>query len=125
MFDVDHIDIMLHQDPGVLAAMGEVPREEFVPEHLRRRAYDDSPLPIGWDQTISQPYMVAVMTERLRLDGREIPVLVTTTHAGDNAERLVQKLGAEGYISKPLSSSEVLSRITEVVGDGQSAVAKT
>ena len=50
---------------GVLAVMGKVPRHEFVPENVRSRAYDDGPLPIGYDQTISQPYVVAFMTERL------------------------------------------------------------
>jgi protein-L-isoaspartate(D-aspartate) O-methyltransferase len=49
----------------VLAAMGRVPRHEFVPAALRARAYDDRPLPIGHDQTISQPYIVAFMTEAL------------------------------------------------------------
>ena len=47
----------------ILAAMGEVPREEFVPERLREFAYEDGPLPIGEDQTISQPYIVALMIE--------------------------------------------------------------
>lgn len=55
-------------DPGVLAAMGRVPRERFVPEALRHQAYDDSPLPIGHDQTISQPYIVAFMAEALMLE---------------------------------------------------------
>ncbi len=49
----------------VLAAMGKVPRHWFVPEELRRRAYDDGPLPIGYGQTISQPFIVAFMTEQL------------------------------------------------------------
>ena len=49
----------------VLAAMGKVPRHEFVPERLRSQAYQDCPLPIGHGQTISQPYIVAFMTERL------------------------------------------------------------
>lgn len=51
----------------VLAAMGKVPREEFVPEKLRTRSYTDRPLPIGYDQTISQPFIVAFMTEKLAL----------------------------------------------------------
>lgn len=51
--------------PAVLAAMGKVPRHEFVPADLREHAYDDSPLPIGHGQTISQPYVVAFMTEQL------------------------------------------------------------
>jgi protein-L-isoaspartate(D-aspartate) O-methyltransferase len=49
----------------VLTAMSKVPRHEFVPERLRYRAYQDYPLPIGHDQTISQPYIVAFMTEQL------------------------------------------------------------
>ena len=50
-------------DPAVLAAMRKVPRERFVPAELEPRAYDDTPLAIGYGQTISQPYVVAYMTE--------------------------------------------------------------
>ncbi|HEY5915058.1 MAG TPA: protein-L-isoaspartate(D-aspartate) O-methyltransferase [Verrucomicrobiae bacterium] len=50
----------------VLHAMGKVPRQEFIPAQLRSQAYQDSPLPIGFNQTISQPYIVAFMTEQLR-----------------------------------------------------------
>jgi protein-L-isoaspartate(D-aspartate) O-methyltransferase len=50
-------------NPHVLAAMGSVPRHRFVPPELVSRAYDDGPLPLGHGQTISQPYVVAVMTE--------------------------------------------------------------
>src|SRR5437899_1732152 len=53
-------------DERVLAAMAKVPREEFVPENLRNKSYWDSALPIGHDQTISQPFIVAFMTEQLR-----------------------------------------------------------
>ena len=53
-------------DPNVLAAMGDVRRECFVPPELSFVAYEDQPLPIGHDQTISQPYMVAFMTELLQ-----------------------------------------------------------
>jgi len=55
------------EDSRVLAAMRRVPRHEFVPENLRPAAYDDRPLPIGEGQTISQPYIVALMTEVLKL----------------------------------------------------------
>jgi protein-L-isoaspartate(D-aspartate) O-methyltransferase len=55
------------KDPRVLDAMQRVPRHEFVPDALRGVAYQDSPLPIGHDQTISQPYIVAYMTEALDL----------------------------------------------------------
>jgi len=58
-------------DERVLQAIRRVPREEFVPADLRRLAYDDRPLPIGHGQTISQPLMVATMTEVLRLRGHE------------------------------------------------------
>ena len=55
-------DIM---NPQVLAAMRAVPRHEFIPAGLRSRAYEDGPLPIGYGQTISQPYIVAFMTDQL------------------------------------------------------------
>ena len=55
------------QDPRVLAAMRAVPRHRFVPSQLQKDAYADTPLPIGFDQTISQPYIVAYMTEALQL----------------------------------------------------------
>ena len=55
----------------VLNAMRTVPREDFLPERLREFAYDDSPLPIEEGQTISQPYIVAFMTEALALQGGE------------------------------------------------------
>jgi len=58
-------------DERVLAAMERVPRELFVPEYLRDRAYDDAALPIGGGQTISQPYMVARIAEALGLRGGE------------------------------------------------------
>jgi len=56
------------KDKAVLEAMREVPRHLFVPEAYRREAYRDGPLPIKHDQTISQPYIVAIMTELLRID---------------------------------------------------------
>lgn len=59
------------RSPGVLDAMRAVPREAFVPEHLRKLAYQDSPLPIGSGQTISQPHVVALMIEALDLQGGE------------------------------------------------------
>jgi protein-L-isoaspartate(D-aspartate) O-methyltransferase len=59
------------RDPLVLAAVNKVPRHLFVPEGLRSSAYADEPLPIGRGQTISQPYIVAYMTEALGLKGGE------------------------------------------------------
>ena len=57
------------RDRRVLAAMAAVPRDRFVPEDLQKAAYADRALPIGHDQTISQPFMVAAMLEALELDG--------------------------------------------------------
>ena len=59
------------RNPRVLGAMGKIPRHRFVDEALASRAYGDYPLPIGERQTISQPYMVALMTEALELSGHE------------------------------------------------------
>ena len=58
-------------EENVLAAMRKVPREEFVPEEFRAASYDDRPLPIGYDQTISQPFIVAFMSEQLRPQPRD------------------------------------------------------
>lgn len=59
------------ESPQVLEAMGRVAREQFVPKGMQDCAYDDGPLPIGAGQTISQPYIVALMTEALDLEGGE------------------------------------------------------
>jgi len=59
------------KDPRVIAAMRKVPRHLFVEEALQNQAYSDRPLPIGEKQTISQPFMVALMTEALQLTGKE------------------------------------------------------
>ena len=71
-------------DAAVLSAMRTVPRHAFMPSRLRRRAYADSPLPIGHGQTISQPYIVAIMTELLRL-GPDSKVLEIGTGSGYQA----------------------------------------
>ena len=55
-------------DPGVLSVMSQLAREEFLPESYKSQAYADCPLPIGMGQTISQPYIVALMTQELRLN---------------------------------------------------------
>ena len=68
-------------DPRVMAAMGRVPREKFVPAVLREAAYDNGPLPIGQGQTISQPYIVALMTDLLQL-GPDDRVLEVGTGSG-------------------------------------------
>ena len=77
------------RDGRVLAAMSRVPRERFLPPDLHRYAYDDRPLPIGHGQTISQPLMVAIMTEVLRLKGHE-KVLELGTGSGYQAAILAE-----------------------------------
>jgi protein-L-isoaspartate(D-aspartate) O-methyltransferase len=76
-------------DEAVLRAMARVPRERFVEEGMRGSAYVDGPLPIGRGQTISQPYIVAYMTERLELSGREA-VLEIGTGSGYQAAVLAE-----------------------------------
>jgi protein-L-isoaspartate(D-aspartate) O-methyltransferase len=77
------------KDERVLQAMREVPRHRFVPERYRAMAYDDMPLPIGHEQTISQPLMVAIMTEALQLRGAE-RVLEIGTGSGYQAAILAR-----------------------------------
>jgi len=77
------------RDERVLRAMERVPRELFVPESLRNRAYDDAALPIGYGQTISQPYMVARICEALSLRGSE-KVLDVGTGSGYQAAVLAE-----------------------------------
>lgn len=77
------------RDPRVLAAMRKVPRHFFVDEALQEQAYSDHPLPIGEKQTISQPYIVALMSEALQLKGHE-KVLEIGTGSGYQAAVLAE-----------------------------------
>lgn len=81
------------RDQRVLDALGRVPRHEFIRGAGRRQAYEDHPVPIGEAQTISQPYMVAAMTELLRLEGTE-RVLEVGTGSGYQAAILAECAGA-------------------------------
>ncbi|MDQ4060042.1 MAG: protein-L-isoaspartate O-methyltransferase, partial [Pseudomonadota bacterium] len=81
-------------DPAVLAAMREVPRHELVPEDVRAAAYANRPLPIGYGQTISQPYIVALMTDLAKPDKDDV-VLEVGTGSGYQAavlSRLVDRV---------------------------------
>jgi len=91
------------RDPRVLAAMRAVPRHEFMPEKVRAQAYEDRPLPIGKGQTISQPYIVALMSELLDLAEGE-RVLEVGTGSGYQAAVLAE-LGVEVY------SIEIVERL--------------
>ena len=94
------------RDERVLAAMAAVPRHEFVPARLRAEAYADRPLPIGSGQTISQPYVVALMTEKLRV-GPGQKVLEIGTGSGYQAAVLAQ-LGCEVH------SIEIVPELAEI-----------
>jgi protein-L-isoaspartate(D-aspartate) O-methyltransferase len=82
-------------DPDVLKVMSEIRREEFVPESHQSQAYDDGPLPIGMGQTISQPYIVALMTQELRLNA-DCEVLEIGTGSGYQTA-ILSKLAKKVY----------------------------
>lgn len=115
-------------DPRVLKAMGDIPRHRFVSEDLQPSAYKDRPLPIGSGQTISQPYIVAFMTQALALsDEGETSVLEIGTGSGYQAailSRLVTNVySIERYENLAQTAQETLQAlgITNVeikVGDG-------
>jgi protein-L-isoaspartate(D-aspartate) O-methyltransferase len=93
------------RDPATLSAMGAVPRHEFVPKRIRHAAYEDYPLPIGLDQTISQPYIVAFMTEALLLKPGD-RVLEIGTGSGYQAAVLAE-------IADEVFSIEILCELEE------------
>lgn len=92
-------------DPRVLAAFQAVPRHLFVPPEYRPWAYDDSPQPIGHEQTISQPYIVALMSERLALTGTE-RVLEVGTGCGYQAAILA-------YLAAEVHTVELIPELAE------------
>ncbi len=99
----------------VLAAMGEVPREAFVPESLRREAYADGALPLSHGQTISQPLMVAMSVEALKLEGDET-VLEVGAGSGYQAavlSKLAKKVYAVEIIPELVSNAR---RVLESLG---------
>jgi protein-L-isoaspartate(D-aspartate) O-methyltransferase len=93
------------EDERTLAAMREVPRHDFVPDSLQRSAYADQPLPIGHGQTISQPYIVAAMTELLELKGGE-SVLEIGTGSGYQAAILAR-------VARQVYSIEIVRELGE------------
>ena len=93
------------RDEAVLDALREVPRHLFVPESIRRHAYEDRPLPIGLRQTISQPYIVALMTELIRPTA-DMKVLEVGTGSGYQAAVL-------GKLTKEVYTIEILPQLAE------------
>lgn len=114
-------------NPAVLAAMGRIPRELFVPEQHRALVYEDTPVAIGFDQTISQPYMTAFMSQALELTGRE-KVLDVGAGSGYHAAVLgalathvysiefIPELAAQAEWN--LSAAGLGGNITVIRGDG-------
>ncbi len=97
------------RDERVLAAMSQVPREMFVPPDSRLKAYNDAPIHIGFDQTISQPYMTALMCEVLTLDGTE-RVLDVGTGSGYHAAVL-------SLLAREVYSIEIIPELADVARD--------
>jgi protein-L-isoaspartate(D-aspartate) O-methyltransferase len=117
-------------DERVLAAMGRVPRELFLPENMRRYAYDDSALPIGHRQTISQPFVVATICSLLALEGDE-RVLDVGTGSGYQAAVLAELAAEVVTIERiPALADAARARLVEAgygdvevrVGDGSTGV---
>ncbi len=81
----------------VIKAMARVSRELFVPDHLRSRAYEDIPLPIGYNQTISAPHMVAIMCDLLDL-GEGMMVLEVGGGCGYHAAVMANLVGLQGHV---------------------------
>ncbi|MDP2965231.1 MAG: protein-L-isoaspartate(D-aspartate) O-methyltransferase [Pelolinea sp.] len=113
-------------DARVLAAMRAVPRHEFVPDQFLEEAYDDHPLPVGEGQTISQPYIVALMTSHLELTGKE-KVLEIGTGSGYQAavlSRLAKEVHTVERIPELASKAEATLKqfgyvnVIVHVGDG-------
>jgi protein-L-isoaspartate(D-aspartate) O-methyltransferase len=97
------------KDKRVLEAMEKVPRHLFVPETYRPQAYSDSPLPIGYGQTISQPYIVALMTEALKIEPGD-KVFEVGTGSGYQAAVLAE-MGAEVF------TMEIVEELVASAGD--------
>lgn len=113
-------------DPVVLQVMGEIPRENFIPAEFQNHAYADNPVPIGSGQTISQPYIVALMSEELRVT-RDCDVLEIGTGSGYQTA-ILAKLARKVYtieriVQHSLKAQQILKElnITNVnyhIGDG-------
>jgi protein-L-isoaspartate(D-aspartate) O-methyltransferase len=113
-------------DERVLEAMGQVPREHFVPESVRRSAYNDSALPIGHEQTISQPWVVAAICQALHLNGGE-NLLEIGTGSGYSAAVLahladhvvsVERVPELGETARQRLDELGIENVEVIVGDG-------
>lgn len=103
------------KDKRVLDAMSRIPREKFVPEESRNLAYEDGPLPIGWEQTISQPYIIALMTEALELTGKE-KVLEIGTGSGYQSAILAELAKSVITVERVPALAESARRVLDSLG---------
>ena len=119
-------------DERVLRAMEAVPREHFVPESVRRSAYNDSALPIGHEQTISQPWVVAAICQALSLAGDEI-VLEIGTGSGYSAAVLshladhvvsIERVPELGEWAHERLDELGIQNVEEIIGDGSRGYAE-
>ena len=101
-------------DPQVLKVMGQLPRELFIPEQWRHIAYEDRAVPIGAQQTISQPYMVALMTEQLKLSG-EHKVLEIGTGCGYQTAILAKLVGQVYTVERIEALSQRARTVLEIL----------
>jgi protein-L-isoaspartate(D-aspartate) O-methyltransferase len=114
------------QDPRVLRIMAAVPRHLFVDPTFANRAYSDHALPIGQDQTISQPYMVALMTQALRLEGDEKVLEIgtgtgyQTAILGELADRVftIERIQSIGVAARERLTAMGYNNIVFRIGDG-------
>jgi len=102
-------------DPRVIRAMRKIPRHLFVPEKFREKAYGDGPLPIGSQQTISQPYMVAVMTQMLTLTPTD-HILEIGTGSGYQAAILAEMVEHVVSVERHAALTAIARRNLVVVG---------
>lgn len=105
------------KDPRVLAAVGQIPRHLFVEDAFASQAYGDFPLPIGEKQTISQPYMVGLMSEALQLTGKE-KVLEIGTGSGYQAAVLAKLAGRVFSVERIPALARRARRILDSIGCG-------
>ncbi|MDP2931155.1 MAG: protein-L-isoaspartate(D-aspartate) O-methyltransferase, partial [Chloroflexota bacterium] len=103
------------KDQRVLAAMSRVPRERFVPPENQPLAYEDNPLPIGFNQTISQPFIVALMTEALVLTGSE-KVLEVGTGSGYQAAILAELAKSVVTVERLPALAESARKVLDSLG---------
>jgi len=112
---IEHLSAEI-KDKRILAVMAHIPRERFVPPESRHLAYEDIPLPIGLEQTISQPFIIALMTEALELTGSE-KVLEIGTGSGYQAAILAELAGLVITVERLPPLAKAAKRVLNSLGN--------